>query len=115
MHAHATTVNISEKLSRHTEVDEELRHHHLRYPMLFGIARHNHLLVADVLSILPLNMQFRRALTGNKRNAWLQLVERLMDVSLSTQPDAFLWKLTTSGLFSVKCMYADFLNGHTIC
>jgi hypothetical protein len=37
-----------------------------------------------------------------------------MDVSLSNEPDKFKWRLNTSGIFSVKSMYADFLNGHTV-
>jgi hypothetical protein len=35
-------------------------------------------------------------------------------VNLTETPDVFLWKLNTSGIFSVKSMYADFLNGHTV-
>ena len=84
------------------------------YPMLFEIARHKHLLVADVLSTVTSNIKFRHALTRNKRTTWLHLVERLMDVSLSTEPDVFRWKRTTSGVFSVKSLYADFHNGHKV-
>ena len=47
--------------------------------MLFDIVRHKQALVADVLTIVPLN----------KRTAWLNLVERLMKVSLSIEPYIF--------------------------
>jgi hypothetical protein len=34
-------------------------------------------------------------------------------VNLSSEPDKFVWKLTDSGVFSVKSMYIDYMNGHT--
>ena len=36
-----------------------------------------------------------------------------MFIQLSQDDDSFTWKLTESGLFSVKSMYADLMNGHT--
>lgn len=36
-----------------------------------------------------------------------------MMVNLSDEPDRFVWKLTTYGLFSVKSMYEDLMNDHT--
>jgi hypothetical protein len=56
---------------------------------------------------------FRQALTGIRGSRWLHLVRRLMDVNLTTQQDVFVWKLTTSGLFTVKSLYLDFMNDHT--
>ena len=83
-----------------------------QYPLLYNIANHKQVLVAQALT-QPLNINFRRTLTTNKWEQWLHLVSRLMDVNLSTEPDKFLWSLTTSGAFTVKSMYLDFLNGHT--
>ena len=40
---------------------------------------------------------------------WLNLVERLMNISLCTQPDSFVWSLTNSGVYTVKSMYLDLL------
>ena len=37
-----------------------------------------------------------------------------MDVELNNEPDVFVWRLTQNGLFSVKSMYEDLMNGHTI-
>ena len=34
-------------------------------------------------------------------------------ISLPTEEDTFRWKLTPSGMFSVKSMYAHYLNDHT--
>jgi hypothetical protein len=36
-----------------------------------------------------------------------------MSVQLTNEPDRFKWRLTTSGVFSVKSLYADFLNDRT--
>jgi hypothetical protein len=69
--------------------------------------------VADVLSHNPLNITFLHNLTDHKWNRWLHLVLRLMEVRLMPDQDSFKWNLTTSGVFSVKSMYLDFLNGHT--
>ena len=43
----------------------------------------------------------------------MHMVERLMSVSLANEPDSFIWRLTTNGLFSVKSLYADLLHGST--
>ena len=85
----------------------------IQYPSLFNIARHKNVLVADVLLHRPLNIEFRRSLTGNRWTSWLNLVERLMRVSLTDSPDVFNWNSNPSGIFSVKSLYANYLNGHT--
>jgi hypothetical protein len=85
-----------------------------QYPSLYNIVRRKNALVAEVLTNRPLNLEFRRSLTGNKWAAWIDLVQRLMSISLSDEKDALVWRLTTSGSFSVKSMYADYMNGHTI-
>jgi hypothetical protein len=88
-------------------------------PCLYNIVRRKHVLVVDVLSVRTLNIEFRRALTGNKWDTWLLLVQRLMMVNLignicvSLEKDVFVWKLNTSGAFIVKSMYSDLMNGHT--
>ena len=37
-----------------------------------------------------------------------------MEVRLSDEDDTFVWKLTDSGKFTVKSMYEDLMNGHTV-
>jgi hypothetical protein len=32
---------------------------------------------------------------------------------LSEEPDSFKWLLITIGVYTVECMYTDFINGHT--
>jgi hypothetical protein len=70
-------------------------------------------LVTNVLGQTPLNIGFRWLLTDNNWNEWLHLYQRLMSVQLSDEPDKFIWNLTTNGVFTVKSMYEDLMNGHT--
>ena len=83
-----------------------------QYPFLYNIASQKHMSVAQALT-QPLNITFRRVLTENKWEQWLHLVNCLMDITLSNESDRFVWRLTSSGIFSVKSMYLDYLNGHT--
>ena len=83
----------------------------IQYPSLYNIVSHKNVLVANVLNNNLLNIGFRRTLIGN--NWWLELVERLIEVSLTTEDDTFLWSLTPNTKFTVKSMYADYMNGHT--
>jgi hypothetical protein len=85
-----------------------------QYPTLYNIVRTKSVLVANVLNQTLLNIRFNRALIGDKWDAWIHLVSRLMNVHLNDEPDRFKWHLTTTGSFSVKSMYADIMNGHTV-
>jgi hypothetical protein len=42
------------------------------------------------------------------------LLLRLITVVLTVDPDVFVWKLTTSGIFLRESMHAVIMNGHTI-
>ena len=66
--------------------------------------------VGTVLQTIPLNIQFRRVLVGERWTAWMHLVRRLIEVQLSDQPDSIQWKLTTNGRFTVKSFYMDLIN-----
>ena len=85
-----------------------------QYLSLYNITDRKNVLVNDVLAIAPpLNMRFRRSLVGDKWEVWSHMCLRLMEVQLQDIPDTFVWKLTTSGGFTVKSMYEDLMNGHT--
>ena len=84
-----------------------------QYPTLFNIAREKQVSVATILSSNPMNISFRRNLSPDKWELWLQLVQRLMEVNLNEEQDTFVWSLTQSGTFSVKSMYLDLLNDDT--
>ena len=82
----------------------------LQYPSLYNIVQRKEDYDAMVLNLVPINIQFRRSLLGDRWNAWLHLVCRLMDVQLSDQEDTIRWKLTTNGLFCVKSTYLDLID-----
>jgi hypothetical protein len=83
-----------------------------QYPSLYRVANYVNVSVSHVLSSAPINIGFRRALSGYRWDRWAHLVERLRDVHLSENDDTFIWKLTESGQFSVKSMYLDLLDGY---
>jgi hypothetical protein len=85
----------------------------IQYPLLYNIVHYKNVSVAHVLGQSPINIGFRRGLSGNKWTAWLHLCQRLLPIKLSMEPDHFVWKLTTNGSFSVKSMYEDMMNDHT--
>ena len=85
----------------------------VQYPSLYSIVRHKNVTVVHVLAQTQPNILFRMSLVGDKRTAWLQMVERLMSVSLSMEPDSYVWKLTPSGVFLVKSLYMEHMNGTT--
>ena len=86
----------------------------IQYPSLYRIVRRRDALVASVFASIPLDIQFRRSLVGNRWEEWLHLVRRLMQVQLSQQPDKLRWNLTRSGGFTVKSMYVDVINSSSI-
>ena len=70
--------------------------------------------MASVLrNATPPNINFRRALTGDRWDRWLHLVNRLMGNHLTVEPDKFTWGLTKSGKFTVKSMYLDYMSDNT--
>jgi hypothetical protein len=83
-----------------------------QYPSLYNIVMHKNVSVHSVLSSRPLNIGFRRTLDGSKWDEWMPLCNRLILVQLNDEPDRFAWKLTKSGIFTVKSMYEDLMNYH---
>ena len=69
-----------------------------QYPLLYNIVQRKNVSVHSVLVAAHPDVAFRRALTGNKWNSWLHLVNRLMDVVLSSQNDRFVWRLMGNSL-----------------
>uniref|UniRef100_A0A452XPP0 Reverse transcriptase zinc-binding domain-containing protein n=1 Tax=Aegilops tauschii subsp. strangulata TaxID=200361 RepID=A0A452XPP0_AEGTS len=65
----------------------------LQYPSLYHIAQRKEEYVATVMQTVPLNIQFRRSLVGERWTSWLHLVRRLIEVHLSDEVDSFRWKL----------------------
>jgi hypothetical protein len=60
-----------------------------QYSFLYNIVRKKSDRVAQVLSTIPLNIAFRRFLTGNNLVLWNGLVLRVMNVQLNDNADVF--------------------------
>jgi hypothetical protein len=69
---------------------------------------------ANVLSGVPLNVTFRRQLTGNNIVLWHNLINRIMEVRLNNNADLFYWNLHQHGKFSVHSMYLALINNGTV-
>ena len=59
----------------------------MQYPNLYNIVQRKQNFVSSVMGTVPLNIQFRRSLVGERWTSWLHLVRRLMEVNLTDQPD----------------------------
>jgi hypothetical protein len=61
-----------------------------QYPSLYITQRKN-ASVVNVMSHVPLNIDFMQALTGSRGDQWTHLCTQLMDVTFFTQLDNFIW------------------------
>uniref|UniRef100_A0A453N5X7 Uncharacterized protein n=1 Tax=Aegilops tauschii subsp. strangulata TaxID=200361 RepID=A0A453N5X7_AEGTS len=77
---------------------------------LYNIVQHKDTYIATILQFVPLNIQFRRSLVGDRWDSWLHLVRRLMGVHLSDEADMIHYKLCAHGIFSMKSLYLDLID-----
>jgi hypothetical protein len=78
------------------------------FPSFYNIARKKSVTVAQVLSMVPLNISFRRAVVGENWVKWLELVGCLLDKRLTRRKDTFVWNGCKT--FSVRSMYSDIMT-----
>jgi hypothetical protein len=74
------------------------------------IVQRKQVLIANILSHKPLNINFRRTLYNKRWTLQLQLVQRLMNVQLTNEKDQFVWDLTTSGHYESLFLSFIFFN-----
>ena len=96
--------------------DKWIDSHTLRqqYPSLFNIVRKKHAMVASVFERVPLNMSFRRTLTGHNLYLWHDLVACISHVQLNNNADAFQWNLTQAGTFTVNSMHNALISNGNV-
>ena len=85
-----------------------------QFPSFYTIVRKKNQSVASVLGARPLNISFRRALVGDKRRVWIQLVSLVMNTVLTESNDTFVWGLTKNSNFTVKSFYNDLMQADRI-
>lgn len=61
------------------------------YLSLYAIVRRKDVTVAQVLSTIPLNVSFRRALVDTNMFAWYELVSKIVTINLTNSKDVFVW------------------------
>jgi hypothetical protein len=81
-----------------------------QYPSLYTLVRRKSATVESVLSMVPLNVSFRRFLNYNNRVLWNELVGRIMHVQLNDQNDVFSWNLHQHGQYNVHSLYLALIN-----
>ena len=86
--------------------------HTIPHPLYIVQRKEDYL--GTIIQATPLNIQFIRALVGERWVAWMHLVRRLIDVQLSDQPDSMHWMLVRNGEFTVKSFYMDLINSGPI-
>ena len=79
------------------------------YPSLYNIARRKDETVANILSSTPLNIFFRRGLTGDKLNQWIDLVGKVTSIELNNENDIFVWNLNKKQRYTVKSLYLNLM------
>ena len=85
-----------------------------QYPTLFNIVQKKHVTIASAFDRVPLNVSFRRTLTGHNLYLWHDLVARISHVQLNNNADAFRWNLTQAGTFTVSSMYNALISNGNV-
>ncbi|WVZ72675.1 hypothetical protein U9M48_021095 [Paspalum notatum var. saurae] len=86
----------------------------IQYPSLYNIARKKNVTVSSVLSSIPLNIFFRKALVGEKLQKWKKLVTKIALVQLDDQPDSLKWDVFKQDQFTVNSMYEHLMNQNAL-
>jgi hypothetical protein len=66
--------------------------------------------VAEIFGCSTLNFSWRRDLIGPKLVAWNHLLPRIVNITLTQEPDECRWNLLRSGQFSVKSHYLALIH-----
>ena len=76
-----------------------------KFPRLFSVSLNRNISVRDAFSRGFASLRFRRAMVGVLGEQWSQLQQLLAGIVLTEEEDRLVWKLTDSGIFSVKSFY----------
>jgi hypothetical protein len=78
---------------------------------LYIIANEQHCTIASVWDGVNLKISFRRTVSQELYNRWLELVNLIASASFSEEEDSPVWMFHPSGVYSVKSFYAIVNNG----
>ena len=74
-----------------------------------NIVRRKDETVASILSSTPLNISFRRGLSGDKLKQWTELVGKVTSIELNNENDIFEWNLNKQQRYTVKSLYLNLM------
>ena len=74
-----------------------------------NIVRRKDETVASILSSTPLNISFRRVLSGDKLKQWIELVGKVTSIELNNENDIFVWNLNKQQRYTVKSLYLNLM------
>ena len=77
---------------------------------MFNLIHRKHVTIHKVLNGDPLNVSFRRHLTGFNLRDWMDLGHRVANIQLRDNKDIGIWQLHKSDQFSVHSMYSALLD-----
>jgi hypothetical protein len=81
-----------------------------RFPSLYNLTRKKGSSVAYVSRSVPLNVSFKRGLTGANHEAWFRLVSLVVVVQVNSAKDVGEWDLHQNKKFSVNSMYLALMS-----
>lgn len=76
-----------------------------QFPILYNISMNKYTLVAKVVLEGLDSLRFRRTLVNKKLEEWSKLKCLCKNVKLTKDKNTLIWRLTKSGVFSVKSFY----------
>jgi len=82
----------------------------IQYEELFRMVQQPNCSVADCCDEESWELDFKRTLSLQEYNSWLELKESLGDISLSNNSDSVFWALEKNKVYSTKSLYR-FLSG----
>jgi hypothetical protein len=80
------------------------------FPNLYLVSLDQNITVKEVSLMGVRGLRFRRAHVGVRREQWMGLCNLCANIVLSNEPDRLSWKLTGTGVFTVKSMYQALQN-----
>jgi hypothetical protein len=81
----------------------------IQYWDVYILANEQNISVADAWDGVQLKISFRRCFSHELMIKWYEILEIAKSIQFTQEPDALIWKFTSSGQFNIKSMYA-FIN-----
>jgi hypothetical protein len=78
----------------------------IQYWNVYILANEQNISVDDVWDGVQLKIFFRRCFSHELMLKWYEIAQIAKTIQFTQEPDALIWKFTSSGYYNVKSMYA---------